>query len=71
MPVMTLTEVLVSLAMPPARNSSASRTAAESAILSREGRKELIQTDGLHDHIARIIRPEWMAMSASQRRKLL
>ena len=23
----------------------------------REGQKELIQTDGLHDHIARIIRP--------------
>ena len=58
MPVMTLTEAARELGY--ATRSQLKRLKDNGLIddfIVREGRKELIQTDGLHDHIARIIRP--------------
>ena len=58
MPVMTLTEAARELGY--ATRSQLKRLKDSGRIsdfIVREGQKELIQTDGLHDHIARIIRP--------------
>ena len=58
MPLMTLTEAAHELGY--ATRSQLKRLKDSGRIsdfIVREGQKELIQTDGLHDHIARIIRP--------------
>ena len=58
MPVMTLTEAARELGY--ATRSQLKRLKDNGRIdnfIVKEGRKELIQTDGLHDHIARIVRP--------------
>ena len=58
MPLMTLTEAARELGY--ATRSQLKRLKDSGRIsdfIVREGQKELIQTDGLHDHIARIIRP--------------
>ena len=58
MPVMTLTEAARELGY--ATRSQLKRLKDNGRIndfIVREGRKELIELDGLHDHIARIIRP--------------
>ena len=58
MPVMTLTEAAHELGY--ATRSQLKRLKDDGRIndfIVKGGQKELIQTDGLHDHIARIIRP--------------
>ena len=58
MPVMTLTEAARELGY--ATRSQLKRLKDNGRIddfIVKEGRKELIQTDGLHNHIATIIRP--------------